>query len=159
MRAVRALWKQAAAAAVVLAAAGAFLAWGPVGLGSGPLRVALADAGQDMSFAPRQNWGLFIMLDPRRAAAVIDQVTVRGGDGYPAPHVLGLWADRDETCAGTWPWQGSQSLRRSCARGGLTRLTGRRFPPGRRWWWIPGRSAIPARPSSLRLRRRGATAG
>jgi hypothetical protein len=131
MRAVRVRWKLAAGGAAVLAAAAAFLAWGPVGLGNGPLHVGGLEGGEDMSVAPHQAWwGLLIRVDAPDVTVIIDQVSFRGGAGYPGPRVRALWTDRDEACGGAWPWHGRGGLLRTCAVGGLARLTSRPIPDG-----------------------------
>jgi hypothetical protein len=84
---------------------------GPGGPGQRPAAGRRGGWQPGHELAPRQNWGLFIELNPRGAGAAIDQVRIRGG--YPAPRVLSLWTDRDETCAATWPWHGQQSVLRS----------------------------------------------
>src|SRR6266496_2880516 len=76
------LWRTLLAAAALAAAVGAFLAWGPIGLGNGPLSVGGgADYGPDPKLAP------LAVLDPVEAGgtgAVIDSVALVGGS-YPAP--------------------------------------------------------------------------
>src|SRR6266498_4578246 len=76
------LWRTLLAAAALAAPVGAFLAWGPIGLGNGPLSVGGgADYGPDPKLAP------LAVLDPVEAGgtgAVIDSVALVGGS-YPAP--------------------------------------------------------------------------
>ncbi len=77
-------------AAVVLAAAGGFLLWGPVGLGNGPLSMASGGA----SGAADPGAGPYAILLPVHNSghdhAVIDSVQLIGGTPYPAPHLLSL---------------------------------------------------------------------
>ena len=120
-------WPYAGGLAAALLAVGAFLAWGPVGMGSGPLSVASLDASQVLG-TKVQPWGLFIELDAGQSGAVIDRVTLLGGRGYRPPRVIALWADSDEECGGMFPWRGQTSILRSCAPGGLTQLLGKAVP-------------------------------
>jgi hypothetical protein len=92
------------AAAVLAAAVAGFLAWGPIGLGSGPLS---AGGGGDYGIDP--NLAPLAVLDPVSAGhsgAVIDSVSLTGGD-YPAPHVTAIRAaPADIQCAGFLPIHG-----------------------------------------------------
>jgi hypothetical protein len=77
-------------AAVLLAAAGGFLLWGPIGLGNGPLSMATGGA----SGAADPGAGPYAILLPVHNSghdqAVIDSVQLVGGTQYPAPHLLSL---------------------------------------------------------------------
>lgn len=114
------------AAAVLAAAAGAFLAWGPIGLGNGPLSVgAGADYGADPNLAP------LAVLDPVDAGstdAVIDSVHLTGGR-YPAPRITAIRAAPNTACAGVLPFHGDESLFGSCFKpADLHTLLGRSIP-------------------------------
>ena len=90
-------------AAVGLLAVGAFLLWGPVGLGSGPLSAGVGStvggvhAGQDPVgiVIPIHNTG--------NSSAVVDRLDLIGGTSYPGPHVLGLEVLSSGACGGVWP--------------------------------------------------------
>ena len=103
------LWLTVLAAAVLAAVVAGFLAWDPIGLGSGPLSVGGgADYGRDSDLAP------LAVLDPvsaGHAGAVIDSVSLTGGR-YPAPHVTAIRAAAAHAqCAGFLPIHGGdQSL-------------------------------------------------
>jgi hypothetical protein len=92
-----------AAAVMFLLAIGAFLFWGPIGLGNGPVSAAMyategwADSGRGpVGFViPIQNSG--------DAAAVIDGLDLTGGTGYPAPHLLRLEVLTSGNCGAAWP--------------------------------------------------------
>jgi hypothetical protein len=119
----------AAAVTLISLLAAAFLLWGPIGLGSGPLTVDAPSGGQILG--PRdQAWGMMVPVRAGTAGAVIDQVTVVGGAGYGRPRVLSVLEVRDRPgqCGGTFRWQGSESILSLCAVGGLHRLIGARLP-------------------------------
>jgi hypothetical protein len=89
-------------AAAGLLAAGAFLLWGPIGLGNGPLSTGLAygeqwvHAGTPVGLAiPIHNSG--------DSSAVVDGLDLISGTGYPGPHVLQLEVLTYDACMGTWP--------------------------------------------------------
>jgi hypothetical protein len=89
-------------AAAGLLAIGAFLLWGPIGLGNGPLSAAVgisdgwSHSGGPVGFViPLHNSG--------DAPAVIDGLDIIGGTRYPAPRVLGLEVLSAGKCEGGWP--------------------------------------------------------
>jgi hypothetical protein len=115
-------------AALVLLAAGAFVAWGPVGVGDGPLSVAyVASSGTVPQSAPT------IVLIPVQASAgtraVIDAVGITGGNGSPPPELLQVVGDTSGTCSGIWyPLTGSRGFRQHCAPDGTVPLLGHVLP-------------------------------
>lgn len=120
------LWRILLGAAILAAAVGAFLAWGPIGLGNGPLSVGGgANYGADPSLAP------LAVLDPVDAGdtgAVIDSVALVGG-GYPAPRLTAIRAAPNTACSGPMPIRGDESLLGSCFKpGDLHALLGRPIP-------------------------------
>jgi hypothetical protein len=96
-------WRPVLAVVVaVLLAAGAFLLWGPIGLGSGPLRVGMGNAGGvDQNRAPVA----FIVpiYNTGRDRAVVDAVAFVDGTRFPAPRILALGVVSDARCGGSWP--------------------------------------------------------
>jgi hypothetical protein len=90
-------------AAAALLAFGAFLMWGPIGLGNGPLAVQMGssngwtDAGQMPAafILPIYNSG--------GRPAVIDSVDLVGSTRYPIPRLLHLEVVSVTDCAGAWP--------------------------------------------------------
>ena len=91
-----------AAAVLLLLATGAFLRWGPVGLGNGPLSAAFygteggVSAGGAVGFVlPVHNSG--------DSPAVVDGLDLIGGTSYPGPHVLMLEVLTSGACADAWP--------------------------------------------------------
>jgi hypothetical protein len=115
-------------AALILLAAGAFVAWGPVGVGTGPLSVAfVASAGTVPQTAPT------MILIPVQAGAdthaVIDAVGITGGDGSPPPKLLSVAGDMSQACSGIWyPLTRSGEFRRRCAPAGTVPVLGRVVP-------------------------------
>ena len=89
-------------AAAGLLATGAFLLWGPIGLGNGPLSAAYGiTAGTVHPGGPA---GFVIPIhNSGGSPAVVDGLDLIGGTSYPGPHVLGLEVLTPGTCAGPWP--------------------------------------------------------
>ena len=75
-------------ALVVALAGGAFLYWGPIGLGNGPLSVTFR--GAEGTAVPSQApvGTILHMSNAGPAPAVVDSIDVVGGTRYPAPRVL-----------------------------------------------------------------------
>jgi hypothetical protein len=107
----------------------AFLLWGPIGFGSGPLTVYAPSGGAILGPQARA-WGMMVPVQAGNSGAVIDQVAVVGGAGYSGPHVLTVVevADRPGQCGGGAPWRGPYSILSTCAIGGLHRLIGIPLP-------------------------------
>jgi hypothetical protein len=100
---LRRRWRIVLTVAAALLVVGAFLLWGPIGLGNGPLSGAVYDVtsnvdsgGEVVGFTiPMQNTG--------GAPAVIDGIDLISGTRYPAPHILALRVLTSGNCGGTWP--------------------------------------------------------
>jgi hypothetical protein len=89
--------------AVGLLAIGAFLLWGPVGLGNGPLSAA-SYATQGGVLSGRGPVGFVIPIhNSGDSSAVVDGLDIIGGTRYPGPHVLGLEVLTSGTCGAVWP--------------------------------------------------------
>jgi hypothetical protein len=83
-----------------LLAIGAFLLWGPIGLGNGPLSVEVhgAEGWPDFSQTPV---GFTIpIFNSGRGLAVIDAVDTVGGTSYAAPRELGFAVLSSDNCPG-----------------------------------------------------------
>ncbi len=123
-----------AAVVVVLLGIGAFLDRGPIGLGNGPLTFgSFSVAGiLDTRGAPV---GLVIdVINHGRAPAIVNGVTlVGGGNGYPAPRLITVYAARDQGCSslGLLTGPDGQAVSTRCA-GGRLALAGLAFPPSRK---------------------------
>jgi hypothetical protein len=112
----------------VLAVAGAFAAWGPIGIGPGPIGNWPA-VGTMTGVVPRTQPVVFV--DPVGAGnsgAVIDGIALVSNGSYPAPRVTSIRGDGDQGCAGAWPLTGPEGFSSSCSAGGLVPLLGRRVP-------------------------------
>jgi hypothetical protein len=84
-------------------AVGAFLLWGPIGLGNGPVNAGIGatEGGTDLAGGPM---GFVIPIrNSGHAAAVIDGVDLINETDYAAPHLLALRVGTSEQCAGAWP--------------------------------------------------------
>ena len=82
---------------------GAFLAWGPIGLGNCPLNAGVG-ATQGWVDVARQPAGFIIpMRNSGSSSAVIDAVEMIGGTRYNAPHVLALRVLTRGECGAAWP--------------------------------------------------------
>jgi hypothetical protein len=122
-------------AVVALLAVGAFLLWGPVGLGNGPLsaRVRGAAAWTDSAGSPALV-PLPIYYSGHRDA-VIDGVVLIGGTQFLVPHVLALEVlATSATCAGAGPRPARRTSRgfaeAGCPGTALGPLIGRSFGSG-----------------------------
>jgi hypothetical protein len=96
-------WRIAELVTAGLLLAGAFLLWGPIGLGSGPLSVEMAvTSGQ---VAPGRAALAFIvpMYNSGHTVAIVDGVTLVGGTRYPGPHLLRLAVVSSPNCLDAWP--------------------------------------------------------
>jgi hypothetical protein len=90
----------AAAALLVIAA---FLVWGPIGLGSGPLGLQMGalQGSTDPDLGPV---GFTIPLyNSSHSQAVIDELSLVGGTRYAGPRVLDLAVLSTALCGGAWP--------------------------------------------------------
>ena len=84
-------------------AVGAFLLWGPIGLGNGALNAGI-DAAQGWRDSGRGPVGFVIPIrNSGQARAVIDRVEIIGGTRYADPHVLALEVLTSGRCGGAWP--------------------------------------------------------
>jgi len=87
----------------MLLGAGAFLHWGPIGLGNGPLRV-FVPVGDGWNDPVQQPVGFILpMYNSGGSPAVVDSVQLLGGTRYPAPRILALAVLTSARCLGTWP--------------------------------------------------------
>lgn len=89
-------------AAAGLLAIGAFLQWGPIGLGNGPLSTGMG-YGQGAVHVGSPVGLVIPILNSGGSPAVVDGLDLIGGTSYPGPHVLGLEVLTSGACLGTWP--------------------------------------------------------
>lgn len=86
-----------------LLAVGAFLLWGPIGLGNGPLSAAFY-ATQDLVHSGGGPVGFVIPIhNSGDSSAVVDGVDFIGGTRYLGPRVLGLEVLTSGRCGAAWP--------------------------------------------------------
>jgi hypothetical protein len=99
------------AVVAVLLVVGAFLLWGPVGLGNGPLNVEMsATVGWDETTGHPVATGIILpMYNRGTSTAMIDSVDLVGGTRYPAPHILALAVLTSANCGGPWPARAASS--------------------------------------------------
>jgi hypothetical protein len=87
----------------ILLAVGAFLLWGPIGLGNGPLAVYVP-VGDGWTDRVQQPVGFILpMYNSGGSPAVVDSVQLLGGTRFPAPHILALAVLTSARCLGSWP--------------------------------------------------------
>jgi hypothetical protein len=140
---VAGLWQRQRRIIIAMAAAllviGAFLFWGPIGLGNGPLNVEMgATVGWDETGASAVPTGIILpMYNRGGSAAVVDAVDLVGGTRFPAPHILALGVLTNANCGGSWPARAASGGFEMIGCGGRYRgaLIGRAIgPAGQRIW-------------------------
>jgi hypothetical protein len=123
-------WRRCGGAAALLLAAAAFLAWGPIGLGNGPLFMGV-QAGQGWADTGRARIAMFIPVTySGHQPAVIDSVRFSDHTSYPAPAVFALRLVTGYTCGGEWRLRAGPHglLPDGCRVRGLRPLIGQRVP-------------------------------
>jgi hypothetical protein len=97
-------WRYIAGVVVALLAVGAFLLWGPIGIGNGPLSMGAWDTTSwpDPGMSPI---GTIIPVNNSGGApAVIDAVQLVGNTRYPTPRLIApLELLTSGKCGGPWP--------------------------------------------------------
>jgi hypothetical protein len=116
----------AAAAAALIAAGAGFLAFGPVGMGPGPLSVGFVSSS---GIVPPDDSTMIIVPVGAEASttAVIDAVGIRGGGGYHAPREIRVVGITGQACRGIW-LTGPGGFAARCAPGGTVPLLHRAVP-------------------------------
>jgi hypothetical protein len=97
-------WRYIAGAIVVLLAVGAFLLWGPIGIGDGPLSMGAWDTTSwvDPGLSPIAT--VIPVNNNGGAPAVIDAVQLVGNTPYPTPRLIApLELLTSGKCGGPWP--------------------------------------------------------
>jgi hypothetical protein len=88
---------------VAVLAVGAFLEWGPIGLGNGPLVMAMTGDGYG-STSSRQPVAIWTPFDNLGGSAlVVDSVQLIGNSSYPAPQVLAMEEMSNPECGNLTP--------------------------------------------------------
>jgi hypothetical protein len=96
-------WRYIAGVVVALLAIGAFLLWGPIGIGNGPLSMGVwaTQSWPDPGLSPI---GTIIPVNNSGGSpAVIDAVQLVGNTRYPAPRLIALELLTSGKCGGAWP--------------------------------------------------------
>jgi hypothetical protein len=120
----------AAAVLAVIVAGAAFLAFGPLGQGPGPLSVGYVSS---TGVVPREDSTMIVIPVGAAASttAVIDAVGIRGGGGYHAPREIRVVGIGGQACRGIWfPVPGAAGFTGRCAPDGTVPLLGRAVPRG-----------------------------
>ena len=128
-RARAALVGGAAAAAAVIVAGAGFLAFGPVGMGPGPLSVGFVSSSGIVP--PDDSTMIVIPVGAAASAtAVIDAVGIRGGGGYHAPREIRVVGIPGQSCRGIWfpVHDAARGFAAACAPGGTVPLLHRAVP-------------------------------
>jgi hypothetical protein len=98
----RRAWRIVGLVIVVLLLAGAFLQWGPIGLGNGPLAVQMEAVEGGGSQGPATAF-ILPMYNSGHAVAVVEAVTLIGGTSFPGPRLLAVETVATAMCGGAWP--------------------------------------------------------
>ena len=90
---------------VAVLAVGAFLAWGPIGLGNGPLQMGEPGSGEFGGISSRLPVAIVTPIgNSGGSPLVLDNVQLLGNGGsYPAPHVLAIEAMSTTDCGDLFP--------------------------------------------------------
>lgn len=115
----------------LLVAAGAFLFWGPVPIGAGPLHIdwSMDDVALVSGTDPS---AITVPLNAGSSGAVVDGIAIATSRRYPAPAIIALHSNRDvEGCGSPFPLTGPDNYYVKCAYGGagtIGPLIGRPIP-------------------------------
>jgi hypothetical protein len=96
-------WRIAELVTAVLLLAGAFLLWGPIGIGSGPLGVEMAASTGGVDRHGTAVGFVVPLYNSGHSLAVVDAVSLAGGTRFPEPRLLGLDVLAKAACIGPWP--------------------------------------------------------
>jgi hypothetical protein len=132
----------------ILLAAGAILQWGPIGIGSGPLKVFVPFS-DGWNVKGQQPVGFILpMYNSGGSAAVVDSVQLIGGTAYPAPRILALAVLTSARCGGAWPARddGNGFVMVGCGGQNRGPLVGRSVGPSMRNTWGFPAAAMAAAP-------------
>lgn len=124
-------------AMAVLVAVGAALLWGPIGLGSGPLKV-VNNVGYGWPDLGETPVGFILpMYNSGGSPAVVDSVELVGGTRYARPHILALAVLTSARCGGPWPAKATSRGFVMAGCGGADRgpLIGRAVPTAQANSW------------------------
>lgn len=114
---------------VALLAVGAFFARGPIGLGNGPLKFVSFSGTTLQQQEPEPVALVMPVINSGKSPVVINGITLVGGKGYPAPHLVSAHGAHDVGCAALE--RATATAGGGCATGELA-LAGLTIPPSRR---------------------------
>jgi hypothetical protein len=124
-------------------AIGAFLMWGPIGLGNGPLSVRVHGA-EGLGVGGQRPVGFIIpILNSGHGRIVVDAVEVVGGTSYAGPHELALAVLSSDSCSGAGSTRaaGRAFVMVGCGGGAKGPLVGYGIDSGR---FIPAAAEVAA---------------
>jgi hypothetical protein len=96
-------WRIAELVTAVILLVGAFLLWGPIGIGDGPLSVQMLATEGDVAQAATPLGFILPMYNSGHGDAVVDGVELIAGTRYPGPRLLHLGVVSTATCGAAWP--------------------------------------------------------
>jgi hypothetical protein len=99
----RRAWRVAELVTAVILLIGAFLLWGPIGIGNGPLSVQMLVTEGDVAQAATPLGFILPMYNSGHSDAVVDGVELIAGTRYPGPRLLHLGVVSTATCGAAWP--------------------------------------------------------
>jgi hypothetical protein len=88
---------------VAILLVGAFLLWGPIGIGNGPLSVQMSATEGNVAQDPTPVGFILPMYNSGHREAVVDGVELIAGTHYPGPRLLHLGVVSTAICGGAWP--------------------------------------------------------
>ena len=131
---VRLRFRWLAASVITLIIVGAFLAWGPIGIGNGPLWVPTASGGE-YGWSQQQTAPVAYVLpigNHGQEPAVIDGVTITSRHAYMAPAVRKVLIGRMTKfgCTALGPFGGAHTALAGCVLPDLHVAVGSTIPAG-----------------------------
>jgi hypothetical protein len=96
-------WRIAELVAAAILLVGAFLLWGPIGLGNGPLSVQMNATEGSVAQGTVPVGFILPMYNSGHSLAVVDGVELIAGTRYPGPRLLRLGVVSTAACGGAWP--------------------------------------------------------
>jgi hypothetical protein len=88
---------------VALVVIGAFLMFGPIGIGSGPLALEENDTTGGVAQGQGPVAFSLALYNSGHGLAVVDDIKLVGGTGYAGPRALGFAVLTTALCGGAWP--------------------------------------------------------
>ena len=89
--------------AATLVAVGAFLLWGPIGIGNGPLSMGVGATEGWLDTIPGPLGFVLPVVNTGSGHAVVDGIGLLDNTNYPRPRLLATEAIAGGLCGGAWP--------------------------------------------------------